>query len=78
MIFKIQVLSRDTEDFFIEKALFFLTFNGVRDIIYLLKEEMLMITILIALIAALPSYSREIREWYILLKKSPKKKKGKK
>lgn len=78
MIFKIQVLSRDTGDFFIEKALFFLTFNGVRDIIYLLKEEMLMITILIALIAALPSYSREIREWYILLKKSPKKKKGKK
>lgn len=32
----------------------------------------MILAIIIALITSLPSYSKEIREWYILLKKSKK------
>ena len=38
----------------------------------------MLLAIVIAVITSLPSYSKEIREWYILLKKSKKNNKKKK
>ncbi len=37
----------------------------------------MLLAIIIALITSLPSYSKEIREWYILLKKDKKNNKRK-
>ncbi len=37
----------------------------------------MILAIIIAVITSLPSYSKEIREWYILLKKSKEDKKRK-
>lgn len=37
----------------------------------------MILAIIIALITSLPNYSKEIREWYILLKKSKKNNKKK-